>query len=44
LFDIKFCPSGGVTLQNAFEFLAPSNLVCVGGSWLVLAQALAVGD
>ena len=44
LIDIKFCPTGGVTLQNAIEFLAPPNWVCVGGSWLVPAQALAVGD
>ena len=44
LFDIKFCPTGGVTLKNAFEFLALPNWVCVGGSWLVPAQALAVGD
>ena len=27
-FDVKFCPVGGVTLQNASEFLAPLNLVC----------------
>ena len=44
LIDIKFFPTGGVTLQNAIEFLAPPNWVCVGGSWLVPAQALAVGD
>ena len=33
-----------MTLKNAFEFLALPNWVCVGGSWLVPAQALAVGD
>jgi 2-dehydro-3-deoxyphosphogluconate aldolase/(4S)-4-hydroxy-2-oxoglutarate aldolase len=43
-FDIKFCPTGGVTLQNAADFLALSNVVCVGGSWLVPADALAQGD
>jgi len=42
--DVKFCPTGGVTLQNAAEFLALPNVVCVGGSWLVPADALAAGD
>jgi 2-dehydro-3-deoxyphosphogluconate aldolase/(4S)-4-hydroxy-2-oxoglutarate aldolase len=42
--DVKFCPTGGITLQNAPEFLALSNVVCVGGSWLVPADALAQGD
>ena len=43
-FDVKFCPTGGVTLQNAPEFLALPNVVCVGGSWLVPAAAVAQGD
>jgi 2-dehydro-3-deoxyphosphogluconate aldolase/(4S)-4-hydroxy-2-oxoglutarate aldolase len=43
-FDVKFCPTGGVTLQNAPDFLALSNVVCVGGSWLVPAAAVAKGD
>jgi len=43
-FDVKFCPTGGVTPQNASEFLALANVVCVGGSWLVPADALAGGD
>ena len=42
--DVKFCPTGGVTLANAPEFLALPNVVCVGGSWLVPADALASGD
>lgn len=43
-FDVRFCPTGGVTLQNAPEFLALPNVVCVGGSWLVPADAVAAGD
>jgi 2-dehydro-3-deoxyphosphogluconate aldolase / (4S)-4-hydroxy-2-oxoglutarate aldolase len=43
-FDVKFCPTGGVTLQNAPELLALPNVVCVGGSWLVPADAMAKGD
>lgn len=43
-FDVRFCPTGGVTLQNAPELLALPNVVCVGGSWLVPPDALAAGD
>ena len=43
-FDVKFCPTGGVTPQNAGAFLALSNVVCVGGSWLAPADVLALGD
>ena len=43
-FDVRFCPTGGVTPQNAHEFLSLSNVACVGGSWLVPADALATGD
>ena len=42
--EIRFCPTGGVTLANAPDFLALPNVVCVGGSWLVPADALAAGD
>ena len=43
-FDVRFCPTGGVTPQNASEFLSLSNVACVGGSWLVPADALAQCD
>ena len=42
--DVSFCPTGGVTLQNAPELLALSNVLCVGGSWLVPGDAMASGD
>ncbi len=43
-FDVKFCPTGGISVQNARDFLALPNVLCVGGSWLVPADALAQGD
>ena len=43
-FDVKFCPIGGVTLQNAPDFLALPNVICVGGSWIVPADAMVKGD
>jgi len=42
--DIRFCPTGGVTADNAGEFLALPNVACVGGSWLTPADALAQRD
>jgi 2-dehydro-3-deoxyphosphogluconate aldolase/(4S)-4-hydroxy-2-oxoglutarate aldolase len=42
--DVQFCPTGGVNAQNAGEFLALANVVCVGGSWLTPADAVASGD
>ncbi len=43
-FDVQFCPTGGVTLENAPQLLALPNVVCVGGSWLVPADAMVQGD
>ena len=31
----KFCPTGGVTPENAPEWLALDAVICVGGSWMV---------
>ena len=32
--ELRFCPTGGVTVDNACEFLALPNVMCVGGSWI----------
>ena len=42
--DVKFCPTGGIHLGNAHEFLALPNVACVGGSWIVPTDAIAAGD
>ncbi|MBC7468382.1 MAG: bifunctional 4-hydroxy-2-oxoglutarate aldolase/2-dehydro-3-deoxy-phosphogluconate aldolase [Ramlibacter sp.] len=42
--DVRFCPTGGITAANTGEFLALANVVCVGGSWLTPADAVAQGD
>ena len=44
LSQIHFCPTGGVSLSNAKQYLGLSNVLCAGGSWvapdaLVSAQA-----
>ncbi len=41
---VKFCPTGGIALATAPTYLALSNVVCVGGSWLTPKQAVDVGD
>ncbi|ARO15875.1 2-dehydro-3-deoxyphosphogluconate aldolase / (4S)-4-hydroxy-2-oxoglutarate aldolase (plasmid) [Ketogulonicigenium robustum] len=42
--QITFCPTGGVTPQNATDYLALPNVACVGGSWVAPKSALATGD
>ncbi|MBL4600995.1 MAG: bifunctional 4-hydroxy-2-oxoglutarate aldolase/2-dehydro-3-deoxy-phosphogluconate aldolase [Rhizobiaceae bacterium] len=32
--DYRFCPTGGVSLANAGEYLGLQNVLCVGGSWV----------
>jgi 2-dehydro-3-deoxyphosphogluconate aldolase/(4S)-4-hydroxy-2-oxoglutarate aldolase len=41
---IRFCPTGGIDAGNAADYLALSNVICVGGSWVVPADAIAAGD
>jgi len=40
----RFCPTGGVGPANAPEYLALPNVACVGGSWMLPADAIAAGD
>ena len=42
--DVIFCPTGGVTPENAPDFLALPNVACVGGSWLAPRDLVAKGD
>jgi 2-dehydro-3-deoxyphosphogluconate aldolase/(4S)-4-hydroxy-2-oxoglutarate aldolase len=41
---LQFCPTGGVDLRNAPEYLALPNVPCVGGTWVAPAKAIAEGD
>ena len=42
--DLAFCPTGGVDLANAPQFLALPNVLCVGGSWVAPTAAIDAGD
>ena len=42
--DLAFCPTGGIGVTTAPEFLALPNVACVGGSWLTPGDAVASRD
>ena len=42
--DLRFCPTGGIDLQKAPDYLKLPNVPCVGGSWMLQKAALAAGD
>jgi len=41
---LRFCPTGGITLEKAPKYLALPNVMCVGGSWVVPADAVKARD
>ncbi|MCD6034955.1 MAG: eda [Rickettsiales bacterium] len=42
--DVSFCPTGGIDAGNYRDFLALSNVACVGGTWLVAKPLLSARD
>ena len=42
--QILFCPTGGVTPQNAADYLSLANIACVGGSWVAPKDKMQSGD
>ncbi|MFI8516713.1 bifunctional 4-hydroxy-2-oxoglutarate aldolase/2-dehydro-3-deoxy-phosphogluconate aldolase [Streptomyces sp. NPDC085481] len=40
----RFCPTGGISLASAPSYLALPNVACVGGTWMLPADALAARD
>jgi 2-dehydro-3-deoxyphosphogluconate aldolase/(4S)-4-hydroxy-2-oxoglutarate aldolase len=40
----RFCPTGGIGVDSAPEYLALPNVGCVGGSWMIPADAVAARD
>jgi 2-dehydro-3-deoxyphosphogluconate aldolase / (4S)-4-hydroxy-2-oxoglutarate aldolase len=42
--DVVFCPTGGITLETAPQFLALPNVKVCGGSWLTPADAVEAKD
>ncbi|KMN76155.1 2-dehydro-3-deoxyphosphogluconate aldolase/(4S)-4-hydroxy-2-oxoglutarate aldolase [Chromobacterium alkanivorans] len=42
--DLRFCPTGGIDIKKAPEYLALPNVLAVGGSWLTPDDAIANRD
>lgn len=42
--QVKFCPTGGVSLANANDYLSLPNVACVGGSWVAPSDLVERGD
>lgn len=38
--QVTFCPTGGISLETAPQFLALDNVACVGGTWMVDKQLI----
>jgi len=42
--QVRFCPTGGVSLSNAEDYLSLANTLCVGGSWVAPKDKIVAGD
>lgn len=42
--NVCFCPTGGISAHNAADYLRLGNVVTVGGSWMVPADAVRARD
>ncbi|NDI85928.1 bifunctional 4-hydroxy-2-oxoglutarate aldolase/2-dehydro-3-deoxy-phosphogluconate aldolase [Undibacterium crateris] len=42
--DVRFCLTGGVTVETTPALLQQSNVLCVGGSWMCPANLIQAGD
>jgi 2-dehydro-3-deoxyphosphogluconate aldolase/(4S)-4-hydroxy-2-oxoglutarate aldolase len=42
--QIRFCPTGGISVGNAGTYLNLPNVICVGGSWLASADIMRAQD
>lgn len=38
--QVSFCPTGGISVINAREYLTLKNVICVGGSWMATPQMI----
>jgi 2-dehydro-3-deoxyphosphogluconate aldolase/(4S)-4-hydroxy-2-oxoglutarate aldolase len=42
--QVQFCPTGGISLASAPDYLKLPNVSCVGGSWLTPREAVEGND
>lgn len=41
---IRFCPTGGISLQNMNDYLCLPTVASIGGSWLAAREQIAAGQ
>ncbi len=42
--QVSFCPTGGISLAKAPDYLKLANVLCVGGSWVAPKAMMRAGD
>ena len=42
--EVKFCLTGGVTVETTPQLLQQANVLCVGGSWMCPANLIVAND
>lgn len=42
--QVKFCPTGGVSMANVADYLSLPNVLCCGGSWVAPKDRVVSGD
>ena len=42
--QVSFCPTGGVSPENAVSYLSLPNVICASGSWVAPSNLVATGD
>ena len=42
--EVRFMPTGGITMENASAYLALDNVSCIGGTWIATPDAVASSD
>ena len=42
--QVRFCPTGGISMKNVRDYLSLPNVVCVGGSWVAPKDLVAAGN
>ena len=42
--QVRFCPTGGITLETAPKYLKLANVITIGGSWMAPKKLVEAGD
>ena len=44
VYNVDFMPTGGIGIKNMMDYLSLSNVLCIGGSWMVKADLINNGE